>query len=242
MHTPRILRQRLQRLQHQQRHDHRARPIAHLAEMNRKPARQEDQLGRHAGRFLPRAFAIERQLDAGEDIGLERPAGFQDRLARPRHMRSLRGVADHLEREIGFDRRADIEGAVVEQRPAAMLAALDAAQIDTDLALQLEVRLFAKVMDQQHIFGRDGGVGFQLEHPVAVLALLLEQRCGRIGDHLLDRFLIHVQNPIHARKPVQPNAIIRMRPRAPIVRPCGRSGWRPRWWRAGRYRSSRRPG
>ena len=53
----------------------------------------------------------------------------QDRLARAPHVRRVDGVADHLEREIGLHARAHVEGAVVEQRPAAMRA-LDAAQID----------------------------------------------------------------------------------------------------------------
>ena len=46
-----------------------------------------------------------------------------------------RVVADHLQREIRLDAGAHVEGAVVEQRPAAMLA-LDAAQIDADLRFQ----------------------------------------------------------------------------------------------------------
>ncbi len=50
------------------------------------------------------------------------------------------------------------------------MLALDAAQIDADLALQLQVGRLAKIMDEQHIFRRDGGVGFQLEDPVAILA------------------------------------------------------------------------
>ena len=57
--------------------------------------------------------------------------------------------------------------AVVEQRPAAMVA-LDAAQIDGDFGLELGVDRLAEIMAQQHIFGRDGRVGLELEHPVAV--------------------------------------------------------------------------
>ena len=48
-------------------------------------------------------------------------------------------VADHLQREIGLHAGADVEVAVVEQRPAAVRA-LDAAQIDGDLALRARRR------------------------------------------------------------------------------------------------------
>ena len=63
-------------------------------------------------------------------------AARQDRLARPRHVRRVDRIADHLEREIGLHAGAHVEGAVVEQRPAAVLA-LDAAQIDGDLGFEL---------------------------------------------------------------------------------------------------------
>ena len=66
----------------------------------------------------------------------------QDRFARAPHVWRFGIVADHLEGEIGLDARADVEGAVVEERPAAM-GALDAAQIDGDLALELETRALA---------------------------------------------------------------------------------------------------
>ncbi len=49
----RVARERLERAEHQQRHHHRARPIAHLRQMDREPARQQDQLGRHGRHHLP---------------------------------------------------------------------------------------------------------------------------------------------------------------------------------------------
>ena len=62
-------------------------------------------------------------------------AARADRLAGAAHVIGLHIIADHLEREIGLHRRAHVEGAVLEQRPAVMLA-LDAAQIIADLALR----------------------------------------------------------------------------------------------------------
>ena len=72
-------------------------------------------------------------------LALRRAAARPDRLARPRHVRRVDVVADHLQREIGLHARADVEGAVMEQRPAAMRA-LNAAQIDRDLALRVRRR------------------------------------------------------------------------------------------------------
>ena len=69
----------------------------------------------------------------------------------------------------------------MEQRPAAMVA-LDAAQIDADLALQLEVIRLAEIVAQQDVLGRDGRVGLQLEDPVAVVALLAQQRLRGAAD------------------------------------------------------------
>ena len=72
---------------------------------------------------------------------LERDAPPRERIAsRARsHVRSIDGVADHLEREIGLHARAHVEVAVAKQRPAAVLA-LNAPEIDRDLGLQLQRR------------------------------------------------------------------------------------------------------
>ena len=103
---------------------------------------------------------------------LARAAPPRERIAcaRPRHVRRVDGIADHLEREIGLHARAHVEVAVVEQRPAAVLRALRPPQIDRDLALQLGIDRLAEIVAQQHVFGGNGGVGLELEAPVAVRA------------------------------------------------------------------------
>ena len=66
----------------------------------------------------------------------------------------------------------------MEQRPAAMVA-LDAAKIDTDLALQLELIRLTEILTQEDVLRGDGRIRLQLEDPVPVLALLAQQRlCG----------------------------------------------------------------
>ena len=115
-----IARARPLRHQHQQRHDHGARPVGDLGQMEREPARQQHDLDRHHRHRAPRQFAEERELDAGEDVAVGGAAMRQDRRARPRHVRRVGRVARGLQREIGFDARREIELAAVKQRPAAM--------------------------------------------------------------------------------------------------------------------------
>ena len=102
--------------------------------------------------------------DAGEDIAAPRAAARQDRRARARHMRRIDRVAGRLQREIGLDRGAEIEGAAVEQRPAAMRRPgwrADSARCAASSSGVDRV----EIMLQQDIFGRDRRVGLELERP-----------------------------------------------------------------------------
>ena len=76
--------------------------------------------------------------------------------------------------------------AVSEQRPAAMRA-LDAAQIDRDFLFEHGIDRLSQIMPQQHVFGRNGGVSFELEHPMAVGALARQQRIRRASNAPLQR-------------------------------------------------------
>ncbi len=121
--------------------------------------------------------AVERQQRAGEDVGAGGAAAGADRLAGAAHVVGVDRIADHLEREIGLHAGAHVEGAFVEQRPAAVLA-LNAAQVHRDLAFDLGVDRLAAEVAHQHVFGRNGRVGFQLEDPMPVRLLAIEQRAG----------------------------------------------------------------
>ena len=124
--------------------------------------------------------------DAREHIRAFGAAARAHRLARAVHVVGSRIVADHLQREIGLHARADVEIAVAKQRPAAMRA-LDAAQIDGDLRFERGIDRLAEIVPQQHIFGRDGGIGLELEHPMPVGPLAREQSIGRRGDGAIER-------------------------------------------------------
>ena len=142
--------------------------------MERKPFRQQHDLDRHHRHRAPRNEAEQSQHGAGEDIGARRAAAGQHRLAGAAHVLGIDGIADHLQREIGFHRRADIEIAVGEQRPAAM-GALDAAQIDGDFLFERGIDRLAQIVPQQHVFGRNRRVSFELEYPMAVGTLARKQ-------------------------------------------------------------------
>ncbi len=191
---------RLQSLQHEKGHEHRARPIGDLVEMEGEPARQQHDLDRHGRNAAPRYRAVQRQQEAREDVALRRAAMGEDGFARAAHVRRLGIVADHLERKIGLDAGADIERARVEDRPSAVIA-LDSPEINGDQALELEIGLFAAKMPEQHILRRDRRVGLELETPMAVLALTSEQRLRRSGNMTLQRLrrevLGMVQSDVH---------------------------------------------
>ena len=244
-HPARIARHRLLHLQHQERNDHRPCPVGHLRQVDRESARQQDQLDWHGRDRRPRSGAVEGQLDTGEDIGCRRAAMGQDRLARAGQVRGVNIVADHLQGEVGFDSGADIEGPAMEQRPAAVVA-LDAGQIGPDLPLQFEVIRLAQIVLQQHIFGRDGGVGLKLEHPMAIRPLELEQ--GLLGplDRVVERVGCRnrlgrgaVENQAHQYSSIT-RATIGEVGRGPSRRPEIPTSAPPRSWPAGRCRSSRR--
>jgi hypothetical protein len=101
-------------------------------------------------------------------------------------VRRIDGIADHLQREIGFDAGAHVERAVLHQRPATV-SALRAAQIIGDLGFELAVDGLGKIVAQQDIFRRNRAVGFQFEHPVSVGLPITEQRFGRRGNALFQR-------------------------------------------------------
>ena len=185
-HALRVARNRPLCHQHQERHDDGAAPVRNLVEMERKPFRQQHDLDRHHRNSAPRNESEQSEHDAGEHIRAFGAAARAHRLARACHVLGSRIVADHLQREIGLHGGADVEIAVAKQRPAAVRA-LDAAQIDGDLRFERGIDRLAEIVPQQHVFGRNGGIGLELEHPMAVGPLAREQSVGRRGDGAIER-------------------------------------------------------
>src|SRR5205085_12007458 len=140
-----------------------------------KPFREQHDLGRHHRHRTPRNKAVQSQHQLGENIDARRPAARPDFVPRSGYVWSIDGLADHFEREIGLHARAQVDVAVLEQWPAAMQRTLRPPQIDRDLAFQPGVDRLAEKMTQQDVFARDGGVGLELEAPLAIRALAIEQ-------------------------------------------------------------------
>ena len=171
--APGIDRARFQRHQHDKRGDHGPRPIGDLGDMEREPFRQDHDLDRHHRHAAPGNEAEQCQRRAGEHVGAGGTTGAEDHAARAPHMRCVDIIPGQFQREIRLDRRAQVEGTVVEQRPAAVLA-LDLAQIRHDLGLQLLVDL-VEVMHQHDVFGGDRRIGLKGKDPVTILLLPLDQ-------------------------------------------------------------------
>ena len=76
------------------------------------------------------------------------------------------------------------------KRPAAVRA-LDAAQIGGDAGFEHGIDRFAEIVAQQHVFGRNGGVGFELEQKMTVGALAGEQRLRGSFDMPIEIDLAH---------------------------------------------------
>jgi len=155
--------------------------------VKRRPHRQQHDLDRQHRHRAPGHHAIESQQEPGENVDAAGAAVAADRLARAHHVRRIHGIADHLQRKIGFDAGAHVERAVLHQRPAAMIA-LRAAQIVRDLGFEHAVDGLGEIVAQQDIFRRYRAVGFQLEHPVSVGLPVTKQRFGRRRDALLERY------------------------------------------------------
>ena len=68
------------------------------------------------------------------------------------------------------------------------MGALDAPQINPDFSLQAGIYPIEIVL-QQHVFGRNGGIRLQLEHPMPVRTLArMERRAG--ARHRRDQWLV----------------------------------------------------
>ncbi len=191
--------------------------------MKRESRRQQHDFQRHHRHRSPWDCSEQSQLGAGEHVAALRTPGGQDGGARAPHVRCLRIVTDRFQRKIRFCACRQVERPVVKQRPAAMRA-LDGAQVVADPALQLYVDPIEEML-QQHVLGRDGRVGFQLEHPMAIGALALQQRPAGARNGLVQA--AELGSRIGFGQHGTQNSF---RPRARQRRRTARSGSRPRSW------------
>ena len=153
--------------------------------MEGKPAWQKHDLDRHDRHPAPRQRAEQRQKRARENIRVRRSAMREDRRAGAPHMVRLGGIASRLQREIGLDAAADIEGAIGEQWPAVMRR-LFAPEISGDLGFEPGIGRLAEIMLKENIFRRNRNIRLQLEDEMPILALRVQQRLRCPGNRRFD--------------------------------------------------------
>ena len=162
------------------RHDRGARPGGELVDVEREPAGQQHEPGRHGRQAVPVVLVEEGQPELREDPRPGDAAVGQHPVARAHHMRGVGILAGQLQREVGLDGRAELPRAAVPLRPIA-LRLLMMPQVAPDLRPDLAVG-DAQVVREQQVLRRDRHVGFELAPPVAVAVLVVEQPARRAVD------------------------------------------------------------
>ena len=99
-------------------------------------------------------------------------------------MRRVRVISHHLQSEVGFDARRDIEITLVEQWPAAVIA-LNAAQVSGQLGFDLGPAL-AQILQKQDVFRGDRRIGFEGEDEMPVRLLQRTELSACIDDQLVE--------------------------------------------------------
>ena len=100
-----------------QRPDRAARPAREIIEIERRPRGKMHDLRRHRRHAVPRILAEQRHPDLGEHARFAKAAQSADHRERALHRIARRVDAQHFERDVRFDRRAEIRRPVVVQRP-----------------------------------------------------------------------------------------------------------------------------
>ena len=148
-----------------QRHDHGARPVAHVPEIHVEPFADEQHLARNRRDIFPRKKADEREIQFGKRVHARHAAEVQRHFARPQHPRVGHRHAGELEREIGLDGGVHLRRAAVINVPAAVRQ-LHGEDVVDRLALPFRVHL-AVPMVIRHRVGDERGIHHQLADPVA---------------------------------------------------------------------------
>ena len=166
-----------------ERHDRLTRPAAEVVHVERKPARQHDDLGRERRERVPRPEAEQRQPDPGEDARALDPAELAHDPGGALHVRGRDGVSGEPQGDVGLDRRRELRGAAEEGRPGSVGALLRADPIRGALRLALPAN--PEELAQQEILGVHRDVGRELALPEAALVLEREQPVARARQRLL---------------------------------------------------------
>jgi len=133
-----------------QRHEHRARPVAHLPEIDVKPFADQQHFARNRRDIFPREQAEEREIQLGKRVHARHAAEMQRHFARLQHARVGRRHARELEGEIRLDGGVDFRRAAVIDVPAAVRQ-LHREDVVDGLALPFRVHAVVPVVIGHHV-------------------------------------------------------------------------------------------
>ena len=173
------------REQQQHRHHGLARPARHRVDVQREPRRQQDRLDRHRRQPRPRELSEVREVGAREHLRAREPAVRVDVLSGTHQRRLLRAVAGELQREVCLDRGAEVSGAALVQRPAAVARLLG--QDVLDQAALDRLRTTAHEAVEHDVLRVHADVGLERCVPVAARELLSEDRVTGVPDRITEQ-------------------------------------------------------
>jgi hypothetical protein len=97
-------------------------PAGEVGQIEWRPGGEAHQLGRHARHAVPRIDTEEREPDLREDSRFHDAALIDDESQRGPKSRRRRVNAEHAQRDVRLDGRAQVARTVVVQRPRPVLA------------------------------------------------------------------------------------------------------------------------
>src|SRR4029078_11146813 len=153
--------------------------------MEGKPARQQHDLDRHFRNAAPVEDSVKRKQSARENVGMNGTPARKDRFACTAHMGRIGAFAGHFQPEIGLHAGAHIESAIMEESPTSVCS-LNALEVGGDFPLKLLVNRLATKVAEQNVFSRNRCVRLELENPMPVALLALQQCLRGCGVRFLE--------------------------------------------------------
>ena len=156
-----------------QRADRSARPARKIVEIERHGRRKVRDLRRHRWYSVPWIVAEERHPNFRENTRFGQAAELPDRRECALHFTARRIHTEHFERDVRFDRRAEIRGALVIKRPRSVFALVMENMADRAVPNRFDRN--SQKAQEQHVLCRHRDVGLELVRPPARGSLPLQQ-------------------------------------------------------------------
>ena len=176
-----------------ERHDHPARPVAHVPEIHMEPFAEKQHLARNRRDVFPREQPDEREIQFGKRVHARHAAEVQRHLARTQHPRVGHGNAGKFQREIRLDGGVHFRRAAVIDVPAAVRQLHGEDFIDR-LAFPFLVRAAVPVMKHHHVRNQRG-IHHEFANPVTLRFLFGQKKLLRPLEGGLDGLRKFVWHP-----------------------------------------------